>query len=160
GDVTTVSNTKHSEPAPLSRWQARAVSDCRDARTTLFSNPVETSSQLILSIRQSGPAGAAGERSTSTQSGGDMRVTVTVQPRVCVAPTHPLAYLRHALPHLRARPAGTDLADLLRAQWARYTAGPVPVPGCSSPAEPQGPTRGESPAREPGCAVSLRATRC
>ena len=33
--------------------------------------PDGKSSQLILSIRQRGPAGAAGKRSTSTQSGGD-----------------------------------------------------------------------------------------
>src|SRR5262249_19384105 len=71
----------------------------------------------------------------------------------------PWAYLKHVLTQLPARPAGTDLADLLPDQWARSTAGPVTVPGCSSPAEPQGPPRGESPAPEPGGAGSLRATR-
>jgi hypothetical protein len=30
------------------------------------------------------------------------------------------------LTELPARPAGTDLADLLPDQWVRYTAGPVP----------------------------------
>ena len=41
----------------------------------------------------------------------------------------PWAYLKHVLTELPARPAGTDLADLLPDQWARYTAGPVTVPG-------------------------------
>src|SRR5262249_38700225 len=40
----------------------------------------------------------------------------------------PWAYLKHVLTELPARPAGTDLADLLPDQWARYTAGPVTVP--------------------------------
>jgi transposase len=41
----------------------------------------------------------------------------------------PWAYLKHVLTELPARPAGTDLADLLPDQWVRCTAGPVTVPG-------------------------------
>jgi hypothetical protein len=33
----------------------------------------------------------------------------------------PWAYLKHVLTELPARPAGTDLADLLPDQWVRYT---------------------------------------
>jgi hypothetical protein len=40
----------------------------------------------------------------------------------------PWAYLKHVLTELPARPAGTDLADLLPDQWVRYTVGPVTVP--------------------------------